>query len=69
MAVCKCGRGYTLKQFTDEPKLDALCPICILATTPKDNEKEEYTCEELEAAYERDMNNSFIEEKEVSCYD
>ncbi len=62
MTMCTCGRGFELQSFTDSPKLDSLCPKCLLASNPT-NEDQEFSLEELEQAFQRDVNEDNYLEK------
>ena len=50
MSQCTCGRGFTVKVFTDDPKMDSLCPACKEATKPLHYERD-YTLAQLTEAY------------------
>ena len=63
MTQCICGRGFELQSFTDSPKLDGLCPQCLLASTPTDKDQE-FSLEELEQAFQKDVNEDNYLEKE-----
>ena len=32
MAKCICNRSFTQTNFTDDPRLDSLCPVCLETT-------------------------------------